>query len=77
MTFSGEPLSMWVIYDHPLDYPTEFVARRHEVDTAHRVTDDVITADTIDDLRELFTDRGLYCILRSDGDDPYIVETWL
>jgi len=24
-------LSIWKIYDHPTDYPQEFIARRHEI----------------------------------------------
>jgi len=71
-------LSMWTVYDHPIDVPDLFVARRWEVHPdGPRATDDVITAPTLDALRSEFHRRGLTCLRRAPGDEPPIVETWL
>lgn len=70
---------MWTVYDRPLDYPDKVVARRWEVGPGGSVTatPDVLGAETLDDIRRFFEDRGLYCLTRQPGDDPAIVETWL
>lgn len=67
-------LSMWTIYDHPLDFPDCFVARRFEGVTP---TLDVETAPTLDELRGRFRSWGLACLTRSPEDDAAIVEVWL
>lgn len=72
-------LDMWVVYDHPTDFPDHFVARRWEVLRQEHPTDDVLTADTLEALR--FTiEREKFCtvqLARSPGDDPKIVEVWM
>ena len=71
-------MSMWVVYDHPLDYPTEFVARRHEVTKeGSRPTNEAMSSHSLDLLRDELVGRGLTCLTRSPEDDPKIVETWL
>jgi hypothetical protein len=71
-------LSIWVVYDHPLDYPSEFVARRHEVTAkGSRPTPEAMASHNIDLLRDELAGRGLTMIPRMDGDDPNIMETWL
>jgi hypothetical protein len=66
-------VSIWAIYNSPKDYPGKFVARRWELTTP---TDEVIVADTLDEVRERLP-LGLRCLDRHSGDDPVIVETWL
>ena len=71
-------LSMWVVYDHPADFPTEFVARRHEVVAGgSRPTNEAMSSRSLDMLRDELVGRGLTCLTRMPGDDPKIVETWL
>lgn len=71
-------MSMWVVYDHPLDYPTVFVARRHEVTKeGSRPTDEAIASSNLDLLRDELVGRGLTPLLRNDGDDAKVVEVWL
>lgn len=67
-------LSIWVIYDHPTDYPDDFVARRFAYD---RPTDDVKLARNVMELRADMMALGLSCITRSSNDDAKILETWL
>jgi hypothetical protein len=80
---TGEPvetvLPMWIVYEHPLDYPHDFVARKWRIrrGTPDPVpTDDLLAAPTLDELRALLP-PGLARIAPSLGDEPQIVETWL
>lgn len=68
------PLSLWTIYDHPLDYPEYFVAREFHLDKA---TTNVLIANSLEELREGFRRAGMVPIPRDPSDDPVIVETWL
>lgn len=74
----ADPLSVWTVYDHPLDYPGGYIARRHE---AHadgcRPTEDTITAPTLQEIRDYMDLMGLACMPREVGDDPCIVESWI
>jgi hypothetical protein len=66
-------VNIWVIYDHPLDRPDAFVARRWFLEEP---TDDVFVAETLEMLRAKLP-PGLVCLARHPTDDPRIVETWL
>lgn len=67
-------LTIWVIYDHPTDFPHGFIARRWEND---QPTEDALRSTSLAPLRKHLEDSGLTCIPRSMGDDPAIVESWL
>lgn len=70
-------LEMWTVYDHPLDYPDGFVARKSIVGASMTtITREMFEADTLDELRALLP-AGLYRIHRYEQDDPMIVEVWL
>jgi hypothetical protein len=74
---AGE-LPIWVVYDHPSDYPEQYVARQHIVSgDGDRPTGSFVATKVLDDIRELMIKLGLVCITRSDEDDPVILETWL
>lgn len=77
MTDDDSVLSMWVVYDHPSDYPAHYIARLHEVGTTHQVTDQVLVSATLEPLQEQLAGRGLIRITRNEEDDPVIVETWI
>lgn len=69
---------MWTIYDHPLDFPDEFVARRWETTAAGAfATSDVMRSKRIELIRQEMERRGLYRLERFDNDDPNIMEVWL
>jgi hypothetical protein len=73
-----DALSIWTIYDHPRDFPNEFVARRFVVDgSVPRWTDDILTSSSLDLLRDEMVSRGLTVINRLPDDDRNIVEVWL
>lgn len=67
-------LFMWTIYDHPTDYPDDYVARRFIMD---RPTSKVMLSKDIEELREAFRTRGLMVIPRAENDDSKIVEVWM
>lgn len=67
-------LPMWVIYDHPTDFPDTFVARLHIND---QPTPHVLACVSLDVLREHFAQQGLVKIDRHPSDPAVIVETWL
>ena len=66
-------LQIWVVYDSPSDRPGVFVSRKWINDVPTEVT---VQAPTLDALRGKLP-AGLYCIPRSLGDDPRIVECWI
>lgn len=71
-------LSMWTIYDHPLDYPDVFIARRWEagaVGVQH--TTDTIVSHDVKILRDVFIHAGLTKVMRHESDDLNIMEVWL
>lgn len=70
-------LSLWVIYDSPLDYPGQFVVKRWEVeDGSVTVTDDVTIAATLQAAREAVP-PGKVLLSRSEEDATVISETWV
>ena len=74
-----DALAIWVIYDHPDDYPDHFVLRPQ---FAVRSGDVVIhplawTSAEIEPLREVMREMGKVQMARHADDDPKIVETWI
>jgi hypothetical protein len=70
-------MSQWVIYDHPRDYPDQFVLRRWDITGSILVaTDEMALAKTLPEIRAKIP-RDLYCLERFADDDPCIVEVWL
>lgn len=71
---------LWVlvIYDHPKDFPDEFVCRRQCVDGDRLLIEKELFArgPTLESVRAQIP-PGEFCIPRSPEDDPVIVETWL
>lgn len=66
-------IQIWVVYDSPLDRPGTFVARKWVNDLA---TEETLEAPTLDALRAKLP-ADMYCIPRSLGDEPHIVECWI
>jgi len=72
-------LSIWTLYDRPLDMPEHYVARRFEIRQGGEggPTHDYIRDSDLESLRGEMVSRGLYCLGRQAGDDPKIIEIWL
>lgn len=81
---SEHGLSIWTLYDHPADFPGEWVARRWVIAKGvYSHTDDMVAdADLNVVRRHVFADlerRGMSPVYlpRSPGDDPVIKGVWL
>lgn len=66
-------ISLWVIYEKPLDYPEKYVVR-HWINTTPTKT--MYIADTLDEIRKKIP-SGLVNIGRKAEDDPKIKEVWI
>lgn len=73
---TGVSLPMWVVYDHPIDYPDSCVARLFEGATP---TQSTIEAPNLDLLRSVLRTSLPHAVVftRAEEDDPKIVEVWL
>ena len=73
---------LWVIFDHPRDYPNHFVLRRQLVIAADGGKSEIqfdqhaYLFETIQEARAALPD-GLVCLGRNYADDPVISETWI
>jgi hypothetical protein len=71
-------LPMWVVYDHPSDFPDQYIARQHIVGIeGNKVTDRTMGSDQLEKVRAALRNLGLVRIDRSPEDDPAIMEVWL
>jgi hypothetical protein len=70
-------LSLWTVYDHPVDFPNSYVARRFEVNADGPVATGDLIQGELDAIRKSFHQAGLTCLTRNEGDEPQIVESWL
>ena len=71
-------LELWVVYDHPTDFPDCWVARKFEIHPDEsKPTKETIQRLSIKSLRDAMLDMALHVIPRSPGDDANIVEVWL
>ena len=66
--------STWTIYDHPRDFPHNYVARRFEGD---KPTGDVMVGTDLSLMRRALELKGLVPLPRFQEDDAKIVEVWL
>lgn len=72
---SAGGLSIWVVYDHPDDYPDNFVARCW---IGEEMTESVIVSTDLEKIRDVLElEMGLVKLMPMEGDDPKILETWL
>ncbi len=71
-------LSHWAIYDHPKDYPNNYVVRRWQLGIHGGPVPDqeCSLAGSLDEARKLIP-VGLVRIPPLPGEDPVIVETWV
>lgn len=73
-----ERLPIYVIYDHPKDYPDHYVIKRDLVDTnVYRDPGYIFKHENLEVCRREMVMKGLVCLQRHQNDDPVIIETWL
>jgi len=71
-----DSISIWTVYERPLDHPGKYVARRWLATPEPVPTDDLLIADDLESLR-MKLPSGLVQMPRQKGDDPVIVEVWI
>jgi len=73
-----DAVELFVIYDHPLDFPEHFVVRRWFVVGVDQCLPDYVPriAGTLEDARGYVPD-GLVHMVRRRGEDAFIIETWM
>lgn len=72
------PLDLIVIYDHPIDYPKNYVARIFKLDKQQqcmRPSNEFYLSDNLEELRDMIP-FGKVRLERDFKDDPVIVESW-
>lgn len=72
-----EQLPMFIVFDHPTDFPDHFVARMWTTLPEPRSLHFVVRASTLEQVRDLMEACGLVHLDRSPEDHPHILETWL
>lgn len=68
-----DDLFIWTIFDHPLDYPSGFIARKFILDQPTKQT---MRGSSLESVRVQLP-HGLTCIPRDKDDHPSVVESWL
>lgn len=77
-TEDNNALVMWTVYDHPTDFPNNYVARKFMVTKGRAIaTEEIILCPDLEALREQLEQLGLVPLKRDPHDDAKIVETWL
>ena len=74
-----ETLEQYAIYDHPSDYPNNFVVRRWEVVRGVPVAmpcGNPVLTETLEAARAVVP-PGFVNIGRFENDDPVILEVWI
>lgn len=73
-------IEMWTIYDHPLDFPDQFVARRWSVVRGSLTpipSDKYLKSASLDDLHRHFRACGYEWLPRMEDDDPVILGIYM
>jgi hypothetical protein len=70
-------MTIWTVYDHPLDAPDLFVARKWVVGKGTlTATNEMRGCNDLEGLRAMLP-RGLTRLYRHPHDDPKILEVWI
>jgi hypothetical protein len=71
-------ITIYTIYDHPIDYPSRYVLRKSFIKGGQiKVDTEVKLYEDLGILREEMVDLGLAYIPRSPEDEDCILECWL
>jgi hypothetical protein len=68
-------ITLYVVYDHPRDYPDEFVVRRWNMDRPE-LGEPFARGASLEAVRAALP-RNLWNLGRSRNDDDAIVEVWI
>jgi hypothetical protein len=75
---SKGPLVLYTVYDHPKDFPDEYVIRRWDAYTYTPIDKEqpFARALTLDDIHAALP-PAVYNLGRLEEDDPVIIEVWV
>lgn len=68
-------LEMWVVYDHPRDFPGGYIARKWIVGEGPTAV--VMWSDRLEEVQDFLENLGLVKIARHPSDDPVVMEQWI
>jgi hypothetical protein len=70
---------IYVVYDHPSDYPYSYVLKRFTTFTGTPIQDTsfIIKSDSLVPIREYVQKKSLTRLERHPKDDPVILECWI
>jgi hypothetical protein len=74
LAYVGVP-PLYVVYDHPRDFPEVFLCRVWRGPIADK--EPFMTAATLEEIRDALEEQGLVNIGRYAEDDPSIAEVWI
>lgn len=81
MSYPEGSLPVYTIYDHPADYPDEYVARTFLVtpDSSPQATNETFASTDLDMVRRWVQHiaPGSVRLDRSEEDHPTVLESWL
>lgn len=71
-------LTLFVVYDHPLDYPRHYVCRVWRCYQGRVLPDpnELLIREELEPIRQFLREMGLHRLPSADP-DPHILETWL
>lgn len=72
-------MPVFVVYEHPKDFPGKYVVRLWQIDRENNITEPTsycVVKDTLKEIREALP-CNLYRFGRDSSDDPVIIETWI
>lgn len=69
-------LLTWTVYDHPPDFPDDYVVRPFSSKLACPLTVHFKHAQ-LEHVRSALANLGLTCLQRAESDPPSILETWI
>lgn len=72
LDLSDIKMPLFALYEKPLDFPNNYVARLFDLD---QPTNIVLVADTLEELREKLP-KGLHRFKREEEDVKALIETW-
>lgn len=70
-------VAIWTVYDRPTDHPEGHIARMHVAIAGGSTPTQAAFSGDLEEIRQVFADAGLTKLMRSDDDEPQIVECWL
>lgn len=77
MNDDDREISLYTIFERPLDFPNSFVVRRFKtLGGTVKTCELVAVAPTLEAARAALP-PGLFNLRRKDQDEPHIVETWI